>query len=254
MFGFSAASLSLTRDGGSNLLTADQTLTPSTSNSWSLQNLSALTNVPGSYRLVLSAKGITDLAGNAPVQDVVAQWNYDPLQGTAADDTYLLKADPDGKEIDYWLNNSGVAPTGRLPGTLASLAIHGMGGNDTVIVDQSGGDFLPPALTANTSGGTLNLKLIGTAGDDQVDLDGNAGRLDFGTKVIILSQLAGVEYDDGGGNDSVSVSGGVPLTLDVGSGNDLLNVDADATVRARIHATSGDLTINGEGNTLLEYI
>jgi hypothetical protein len=61
------ASLSLSRDGGPNLLTSGSpTLTTSNNITWTLGNLTALTGALGNYTLTLTAtgSGITDLAGN----------------------------------------------------------------------------------------------------------------------------------------------------------------------------------------------
>ena len=65
--GMTLASLSLTRNGGPNLLTAVQTLTTSDNQTFTLGSLATLTNVPGTYVFALNANGpgISDLAGNA---------------------------------------------------------------------------------------------------------------------------------------------------------------------------------------------
>jgi glucose/arabinose dehydrogenase len=63
--GFNLTDLTLSRDGGPNLLTAGQSLSSADNQHWTLSGLSALTTVPGSYVLSLTAagSGIVDAAG-----------------------------------------------------------------------------------------------------------------------------------------------------------------------------------------------
>jgi extracellular elastinolytic metalloproteinase len=63
--GFNLADLSLTRDGGPNLLTANQTLTTADNKTFTLGNLDGLTGTAGGYTLSLSSagSGITDPNG-----------------------------------------------------------------------------------------------------------------------------------------------------------------------------------------------
>ena len=55
------------RDGEPNLLTSSQTVATSDNITWTLGNLSLLSDAPGDYELLLNAvgSGITDIAGNA---------------------------------------------------------------------------------------------------------------------------------------------------------------------------------------------
>ncbi|MCY2993082.1 MAG: FG-GAP-like repeat-containing protein [Planctomycetota bacterium] len=77
--GFDLADLQLTRDGSSNLLTAAQTLTTSDSITWTLGNLTGLTDTVGSYVLGLTAanSGIRDAVGNALTTDASDAWTMD---------------------------------------------------------------------------------------------------------------------------------------------------------------------------------
>lgn len=63
--GFDLSDLTLTRDGGPNLLTAAQTLTTTNNIVWTLGNVPALTGPSGTYALTLSAagSGIVDRVG-----------------------------------------------------------------------------------------------------------------------------------------------------------------------------------------------
>lgn len=71
---FDLADLSLTRDGGANLLTAGQTLSTTNNITWTLGNLAGLTPSLGTYSLVLDMAGVLDLAGNAGQGTVTDSW------------------------------------------------------------------------------------------------------------------------------------------------------------------------------------
>jgi ELWxxDGT repeat protein len=88
--GFDLADLSLTRDGGPNLLTASERITSSSfePNRFSLSGLTSITSVPGTYRLALTAAGtgIADaLAGNGLANDAEDSWVHLAPAWLAAD-------------------------------------------------------------------------------------------------------------------------------------------------------------------------
>jgi len=74
--GFGIADLSLTRDGGGNLLTASQSVSTSDNVTWTLGGLSGLTSAEGTYTLTLTAagSGIQDGAGNPLAADASDTW------------------------------------------------------------------------------------------------------------------------------------------------------------------------------------
>ena len=76
VYGFDPADLSLSRDGGANLLTDSQTLSTSDSIHWTLGNLSRITDALGTYDLTLTAagSGITDLSGKPLAANAAEQW------------------------------------------------------------------------------------------------------------------------------------------------------------------------------------
>jgi autotransporter-associated beta strand protein len=91
--GVNLADLSLTRDGGENLLTGDQTVATTDGMNWTLGNLGGLTAPPGRYVLTLTAagSGIQDLAGNPLPLDAVDTWVVDTTPPTAG----IVAVDPD---------------------------------------------------------------------------------------------------------------------------------------------------------------
>jgi len=70
------ADLSLTRDGGANLLTSGQTLTTSDFVTYTLGNLAGITGASGTYTLTLTAagSGIWDVNGNALAANATEVW------------------------------------------------------------------------------------------------------------------------------------------------------------------------------------
>ncbi|VTS06475.1 S8 family serine peptidase [Tuwongella immobilis] len=76
--GFDLGDLSLTRDGGTNLLTGTESLSRISGNLWEISGLSALTSTPGDYQLTLSATGSGILDGA-----------LNPLLGDAAGGFYV---------------------------------------------------------------------------------------------------------------------------------------------------------------------
>jgi hypothetical protein len=74
--GLNLADLSLTRDGGANLLTGSQTLTTTDNVTWTLGGLFGLASADGAYtlRLASAGSGITDAAGNPLAADATDSW------------------------------------------------------------------------------------------------------------------------------------------------------------------------------------
>jgi hypothetical protein len=73
--GVTAGDFRLARDGATNLLTANQPLLKLDDRTFELNNLATLTQVPGSYAVLLpSSSSVRDLAGIALAEDVTATW------------------------------------------------------------------------------------------------------------------------------------------------------------------------------------
>jgi hypothetical protein len=221
--GLNLSDLSVTLDGGPNLLTSDQTLVQTSANTWTLGNLAQLTSAPGAYSMtIVKQNSISDLAGNALVGQPSVQWTCTPFSASAGDDSFIFKADSDGQNVDVWVDQpSTAAPTFKVNAN-TPIALHGNGGNDTITIDQSAGDIFPLFSVIDDVGplapGTIALKLIGTAGDDNVSIDGDGGRIVFGTQAITINNLSSFDYFDGGGNDNLSINGDIPVTVNVGEG------------------------------------
>jgi len=197
--GFNLPDLTLTRNGGSNLLTGSQTLTTSDNITWELGNLSGLTGIAGSYVLTLTAagSGVTDLAGNALAADASDAWttnstiagrrlfyNNSKFDGHAG----FLSGDPAANEFD----DAAIAPDKEalLPGGgtaafknyttffrgLNGLMIDVAGLPGTVLaatdfIFKYGNDSTPGDWLAAASPTTIAVRAgAGTGGSDRVTL------------------------------------------------------------------------------------
>ena len=94
--GFDLADLSLTLNGGGNLLTGAQTLTTGDNITWTLGNLSGITGTGGNYLLTLTAagSGITDNASNALAGDATDSWVMDTAAPTVTINQAVGQSDP----------------------------------------------------------------------------------------------------------------------------------------------------------------
>ncbi len=146
VYGFTAADLTLSRDGGTDVLTGAQSPTSSNQVVWTVPNLSAVTGRAGSYALSVAAAGITDAAGNALAAGVAANWVRNTISGTAGADSFTLAftsstvANVTTPTDAYSLNLS----------ALSVLEIDGNGGQDAVTV------------TGVAPSAALGLRLVGT--------------------------------------------------------------------------------------------
>ncbi|MCY2932498.1 MAG: Ig-like domain-containing protein, partial [Planctomycetota bacterium] len=134
VLGFGLEDLTLTRNGGANLLGAPQTPTSGDGIHWTLGDLSGLTGLAGDYVLTLTAlgAGITDSAGNPLADGASEDWHTNAAPALAGAN------DPAG------INEDAAGNTG----TLVSALISGQ------VTDADAGDGAGIAVTAadNTHG------------------------------------------------------------------------------------------------------
>ncbi|MDQ5846908.1 MAG: Ig-like domain-containing protein [Acidobacteriota bacterium] len=171
--GFDLADLSLTRNGGGNLLTGSQTLTSGDNITWTLGNLSTLTTPDGNYVLTLSAAaGITDAAGNAPAGGASDAWTMD----AAAPTVDITDVTPDPR-------NTSVSSIS----IVFSEAVSGFDLADLTLTRDGGANLLTGAQTL-TTGDNITFTLGNLSG-----LTGTGG-----TYLLTLTAPGGIT--DGGGN------------------------------------------------------
>jgi Ca2+-binding RTX toxin-like protein len=76
----SISDLSLTLNGGANLLTASNTITAISGNTYQIGNIQGLTGEPGNYVFSVNATGVQNVAGNAGVGNRSVNWQLDNVQ------------------------------------------------------------------------------------------------------------------------------------------------------------------------------
>ncbi len=199
---FTRDDLTLTRQGGANLINAGVNVANVVSNQWQISGLTALTDLPGAYVLSLNLAGITDRAGNAGTNSVSAGWsrtgaNQPPTLAFIADRNAKVgelitftnvASDPDvGQRLTFSLNVDApanarlVATNGAFSWTPTRSQSPGLYPIIVTVTD----DGVPPASAARTfvvavedytetrlgetvllagENGALNLTLISTAG------------------------------------------------------------------------------------------
>ena len=185
--GFNLSDLSLTRDGGPNLLTAAQTLTSAGGTVYTLGNLSNLTQAAGTYTLTLTAagSGITDVAGNLLVANASDTWTIQiaiPLDRFEANDSfdtaYDLGSTSDRNEPSLTIHSSGdgdyfrftAAYSGRLAATIyfdeaeGPLAIHMYNANRAEVAGSVGSGGVRSAFEPLVQGNTYYVRVTGTDG------------------------------------------------------------------------------------------
>jgi len=237
--GFDLVDLTLSRDGGPNLLTGTQTLSNTgDGQTFVLGNLQPLTSIKGSYVLTLNAagSGIEDLAGNALAEGAARGFmiGADSISGTPGDDSFHLRAL--NGNLQVFVNiPPGSNPTYSFPlSQVSRLTLNGGDGNDTVVI----GSALPFTPVFNGGAGTNRLSILAgsyTLGQDanglEITVDGadpaNTASLTFTSSqhlaILSLSGAARAILVAGGDKvfrtNSLNISGAAALDL---ADNDLI--------------------------------
>jgi autotransporter-associated beta strand protein len=142
-----------------------------------------------------------------------------------------------GSFLDIYRNNP-TSPILHLDyATAPAIAINGLGGNDAITVDYSGGNPVPAnGLTIDGGDATDALSIVNTAGNDAITL--TPGNVSLGTGAAF------------------SYSNAETMTLGVGSGQDTLTVSGNAGVSVsalNLNVTGpGKLTM-ASGSTLPDF-
>ncbi len=137
--GFALDDLTLTCNGGANLLTSSQTLTTTDSRTWTLGNLSPLTAANGNYLLTLAAADstIVDPSGNSLLGNATERWSAN------GDDT-----------VPTVTIEAVATPRNSAVSTLAfvfSEAVNGFGLADLTLACSGGSNLLTSSQTLTTS-------------------------------------------------------------------------------------------------------
>jgi hypothetical protein len=187
-------------------------------------------------------------------------WQINPpfaISGTAGADTIYLKAESDNVTIDYWVNaNIARAPTGTFEKTIfgSSVAIRGLGSADTITFDESAGDVLLGQNWVDDigAGGSANVKIIGSSGNDTYSMDSTGTRLTYANnggagRILNLANAASLNFFGNGGADTITTAGPTPFIFTLAStGSATLTAQSGSgAVTANLPVNNDNLTING---------
>ena len=176
--------------------------------------------------------------------------------GTPASDTIHITEDPVHNQIDYTIGGVSQPAVSIISG--GSLLVLGGGGDDTIIFDLSNGNFLAAAGNAiDNDGGSMILKLIGTTpstppSPDTVSIvgGGNAPYKFDGTYVnVVAGLLDSLEYDDKGDGGTISVSGCIPVMVNLSTGDS--TVTNSDSARVFVVPGTGKITLNANAGATI---
>ena len=202
VFGFDLADLSLTKDGGSNLLTASQTLSTTDNQSFVLSDLSSLTSADGVYTLTLTAAGIADQSGNA--------------LSSGANDTFTVGTPPPLPEVSIVANDANAAEPGTDNGLFTISRTGSTASALTVTVSISG------TATNGTDYSTIANSVTIAAGSASatVQVSPTDDTLLEGTESVVLTVIANAAYTIGTANaGTVSLADNEVNLIPKGSAN-----------------------------------
>jgi hypothetical protein len=209
--GFDLSDLRLSRDGGGNLLTGSQTLSSSDGKTWTLSNLTGLTERLGTYVLTLSAvgSGVTDAAGNALAADATESFAVAGIVQTGA--IRLQRSASDANLMEVYTGDSATPDYSVAFAALPQVHIAGQSGADQLTHDFSNGNMLPAAgLTFDGDGGSDSLK-IKSSGNENL-LVNNAG-ITVGATPITFANVEDAGWDVAAGS-SLTIGGSMAVALD----------------------------------------
>jgi Ca2+-binding RTX toxin-like protein/Leucine-rich repeat (LRR) protein len=199
---------------------------PLTLNANKTFTLSKLYSLPGIYTVAVTVKDKDQAVG---IDSMVVTVLPGTRQGTPNADAYVLRLDPTGTLTQFFLNvpTTG-SPTFALPlAVLGPLTFNMLAGDDTLTIDFANGNPIPAGgLTLDAGAGNDLLKIIGTAGPDNISI--TASQITFGSAHITYSAIEQETIDTGDGDDTLTIAASIPFSplFNAGIGNNILNVDA----------------------------
>jgi hypothetical protein len=185
------------------------------------------TLTPGSYTFQVT---MTDTHGVSMTSSVSLVVEYSTINGTSGNDTIRLVRN--GAALEVYVNNTTSTPTYTVPfaSQTQAFTIAGLGGNDNIIVDFSGGGTPVPTagITADGTTGTSDtLTVTGTSGNDTASV--NATTVVFNGSTITYANMDSIVVNGGAGTDTLTqtaqpaaalaFSGGATDTLNINAGN-----------------------------------
>jgi uncharacterized protein YidB (DUF937 family) len=201
---FDVTDLTLTRDGGSNLITDAVTVTLVTGFTYRIGNLAGLTQANGTYRLTVNATGVQDALGKAGIGSAADSWVMEVKPAAPAlaftftldDPTNLFGAFPD------LMGNLQAA------GQILSTFLSGQGSMDVVV--------RPDNTIPRGNGGTVTSTFVrtegaftivenGTLSEARTGIDPNDASPDITINLNTVSYLPIQFFDPSGANRTASL-------------------------------------------------
>ncbi len=219
------------------------------------KNITATLSQPGTYIFTVT---LSDAGGLKTTSTVIVT----PAPATVingdqdfANENDTIRIVRNGSFIDVY-RNSASPFIHQDYATAPQFVISALGGNDTVIVDYSGGNPVPAqGLVVDGGSGTDVVSVVGSGGDDTLALSGASATLNGGQ--FAYSGAEELDLALGAGADSLTVAGnaGVNATamkLDL-SGGGSLSMAASSTLPDFVDLTVGAGTtfnLNGQNQTV----
>jgi hypothetical protein len=196
----------------------------------------------------------------SPGGNFVAEFTLYPasLEFTSGPDSLCLRLSPTDPAVLQILHNTSTdeSPAYSLPlAILQSLTLATLAGDDSLTIDFSNGNPIPPhGLTFNAGVGSNTLRVIGTSAADSLSLD--ASHVLFGSSTITYSDLKSMQFDTAAGDDTLTLTAALPFTpiFNAGPGNDTLAVRAgsyDLTPNNLLIAPNLNLIASGSASLTL---
>jgi hypothetical protein len=265
--GLSLGAFQLTRDGGANLFTGLETISSSDALHWTLGNLAPATAPIGNYTLALTAagSGVADLAGNALATGAADSWAVSGTvvvngdQGTANDDDIirLVRDQVDPSLLNIFVSNvNGSTAFSVFFPTLQQITVNGLGGIDTLSVDQSLGDVVPPGGLYFNGGEAIGntLRVTGTPGNDTVVVEPT--QVTVNNTVIHYIDSNAMLFSTGDGDDTLTIPQALSFSpaFTGGTGNDTLNILAGSyTFNDDASETTDHLKVVAANNATVNF-
>jgi hypothetical protein len=224
---FTLGDLSLTDNGGSNLITDAVTIDLVSGSTYAIGGLSGLTTAEGTYVLTVDAAGLQDEAGNAGTGSLSTSWLMDTTPPTSSVGSLPAQTTNTG----ILVSTSGTDPNGANGSTPSGIAFF------TLYVSDDGGPFTPFATVTPTDPSALFTGQPGhTYGFYSIATD-NAGNVQ--PTPTAAQQTVQI-------TSSVSISSIAPVSSPTNKAVSTIDVTFTAPINTA-SLTSGALTLTDDG-------
>ena len=225
--------------------------------SWTL-NLTPMPNAVGSATITVT---VTDVFGSRYSTPFVL--NVTPTNSVSGDQDFANEPDTfrvvrSGSDVQVFRNNAGATPDFTFDyATASQIVIAGLGGDDTLVLDYSGGDPVAPGGLywsggPNGAGGDT-VSVVGSAGNDTVTLASSGNISIAGGNALQVSTNEAAQFDLAGGFNTLSAPSpttSYAITLVVQPGSTLTLASSISLPSSTDATVDGTLNLNGQSFSL----